>query len=82
MEHNDKKLLLSMMDDHADTLSNAGCNDWRWPEGWSEGYRRDFLERVGDAVVGVNLTYNSTYGPPDFIVWAYLIRLIKQEVKA
>lgn len=77
MNANDKRLLLSMMGDHDDTLSNVGCNAWKWPAFWNEAYRKEFLARVNERVNG-DFKYNARYGPPDHVVWAFLTTIVKE----
>ena len=35
-----KRLAADMLDMAGDTYSNHGCNDWKWPKGWSLEERR------------------------------------------
>lgn len=80
MNANDKALLISFLDDHAETLGNNGCNDWTWPKHWNEAYRREFLERFNDGE-DIPVEYHHKYGPSDFMVLAFIVQMVKEEIK-
>ncbi|MBV9186627.1 MAG: hypothetical protein JO093_13480 [Acidobacteria bacterium] len=39
-------LAADMLSDYADKLSNASCNDWEWPEEWTQEEAKDFAARL------------------------------------
>ena len=38
------ELAAKMLSDYADLLGNRCCNDWDFPEGWSEDLKREFAK--------------------------------------
>lgn len=78
--------------DAAYGLGDRGCNDWRWPEGWTRGDRVEFagaLVRDNERVApGAELTapqrqqvadlVRGEFGPPDWWVALFLAKWIRE----
>jgi hypothetical protein len=40
--HKVRQLAATFLDDYSDSLSNAGCNDWKFPLDWTTAERQEF----------------------------------------
>lgn len=48
MDNKEKLLLLSMLDEAEEALGNRCCNDFEFPECWSEKEKIDFVKEFHD----------------------------------
>lgn len=75
-----------LLDNAAGRYSNDGCNDWGWPEDWSEEERREFAIAVAEDNLGkplsgfteeevedyVHYRSESAWGPANWSVMRFL----------
>ena len=83
MTPEEKAVFFNMAADHAQYLADQGCNDWGWPEKWSTRNRKLFLRNFNiwlreSKQDWPTVRYDKTFGPPDILVWEYLIYQLEE----
>lgn len=76
-----------LLDLAADTFSNHGCNDWKWPKLWTrddrlklviamvcENVRRTSDQLTPDDREEIESMVSGEFGPPDWWVMRFLAR--------
>lgn len=87
MNKHEKALLLEMMREYGSILGGQSCNDWHWPKSWGWRPRADFLRGMevsgipDIAELATSVSTTGEYGPPNFVVWAYLAHLVEHELE-
>ena len=84
------KLAGELLEEASDTLSNNGCNDWKWPPDWSLMDRNELcVQMISDNTGRSPEEFNKvdleelermqkgTYGPPDWWIAAFLAGRMK-----
>lgn len=51
----DARLLIPFLEDLGNKYGNAGCNDWQWPDDWTQDERDEFIR-----------SYNNHNGSPEY----------------
>lgn len=74
----DKKLELAakFLEQLSEKMSNAGCNDWEWPEDWSQSERDKFAEEYFD-VLGDGEEFEPDMYLPDFCAVDLLVVVLR-----
>ena len=83
MNAKEKLLAAKFLDSASDSLSNNGCNDWDFPDDWTQEERSKFVEEY--------YVFNQTpedfdmdplnLNLPDFDVIAFLAHKLREDVK-
>lgn len=73
------KLAGELLEEAADTYSNHTCNDWDWPEGWTDDQKREIVKAMHEDN-GDPEEYNpKQLDVPDWWVMGFLADQLKKE---
>lgn len=74
-------LIVQFLDQFADELGNNGCNDWDFPEDWTEKEQKTFVKQY-HAWNGDPEEFDEEHlNLPDFAVVGFLKHKIEKEIK-
>ncbi len=84
------KLAGDLLQEASESLSNAGCNDWKWPADWTPAERLELAramvadnvqcterELTADLEAEAAELVSGPWGPPDWWVALYLAKQLQ-----
>jgi len=72
MNHKELTLAAEFLEQHSDDLSDNGCNDWKYPDDWTEQEKIDFCREYYEWRRGEEYFNRSDLSLPDFAVAEFL----------
>lgn len=71
------RLAARFLDEAADHYSRHGCNDWEWPEGWTDEEKRDFVRQMHEDNGHPEEFRPDETSPPDWWAMSFLARRLE-----
>jgi len=79
MNKKEKQLIINFLGELSESQSNAGCNDWNFPEDWTEEEKQSFAKEFYE-FNGTPEEYEGDYDLADFCVVDVLAEKLKKEL--